>query len=82
MLGVRLTPEIESRFARFARAKGRPKSDIARTAIVEYLDRHGDDLEFERQLKAVAELERSDPVARQEVKDIDAAAWRMTDDLD
>ena len=49
MLGVRLTPEIESRFARFARAKGRPKSDIARTAIVEYLDRHGDDLEFERQ---------------------------------
>jgi predicted transcriptional regulator len=81
MLGVRLSPEIEHRFTRFARAKGRAKSDIARTAIVEYLDRHGDDHEFERQLKAVAEMEQNQAATRQEIKELDEAAWRMTNDL-
>jgi predicted transcriptional regulator len=81
MLGVRLSPEIEHRFTRFARAKGRPKSDIARTAIVEYLDRHGDDHEFERQLKAAAEMERNQPTTQQEINELDEAAWRMTNDL-
>jgi predicted transcriptional regulator len=81
MLGVRLSQEIEHRFTRFARAKGRPKSDIARTAIVEYLDRHGDDHEFERQLKAAAEMERNQPTTQQEIKELDEAAWRMTNDL-
>jgi predicted transcriptional regulator len=81
MLGVRLSPEIEHRFTRFAREKGRPKSDIARTAIVEYLDRHGDDHEFERQLKAAAEMERNQPATRLEIKKLDEAAWRITNDL-
>ncbi len=82
MLGVRLTPELETRMERFARSTGRPKSDVARVAIVEYLDRHGDDDEFARQLRAIAKIEREDGAARQAVDELDALAWRMTDDLD
>jgi predicted transcriptional regulator len=82
VLGVRLTPEIENRMTRFARSTGRPKSDVARAAIVEYLDRHTDELEFERQLQAAAEMERHNDASRQEIDELDALAWQLTNDLD
>jgi metal-responsive CopG/Arc/MetJ family transcriptional regulator len=81
MLGIRLNGEVEARFERFVRRRGQRKSEVGRTAIIEYMDRHEDDQEFERQLKAAAEMERNQLPIRLEIEELDEAAWRMTNDL-
>lgn len=81
MLGVRLGAEVERRLDRFARRRGRPKSDVARAAIVEYMDRHDLEEEFERQLKAAASDEASRPEARQELDEAERLAWRTINKL-
>lgn len=55
MLGVKLGPELEARFQRFAHRLGRRRSDIGRAAIIEYLDRYENEDEFDRQLRTLAE---------------------------
>ena len=50
MLGLRLEPELQRQLATLARRTGRSKSDIAREAVRDYLDRHDDDAEFRRQV--------------------------------
>ena len=82
MLGFRLSPSEEDRVSRFARAHGRKKSDIARQALNEFLDRNDGDDEFIRQVKAVAAFERSDPEAMREIEDAEAMAWRTIERLD
>jgi predicted transcriptional regulator len=82
MLGIRLSSEVEARFERFVRRRGQRKSEVGRTAIIEYMDRHEDDKEFERQLRAAAELERNDPKAQREAEAIEREAWRIVDSLD
>jgi predicted transcriptional regulator len=39
MLGIRLSPDAETRLARYAREVGRPKSVVARDWIIDRLDR-------------------------------------------
>jgi predicted transcriptional regulator len=76
MLGVRLGTEVERRLERFARQHRRAKSDIARAAIGEYLDRHSLDDELERQLRACADKERRDRRMQQEIDEAEALAWK------
>jgi predicted DNA-binding protein len=82
MLGIKLGREVEARFERFVRRTGQRKSDIGRAAIIEYMDRHDDDSEFERELKRVAEFERENTLAQQETDELDALAWRTINKLD
>ena len=56
MLGLRLDSAMERRLAQFARQTRRSKSDIARDAMREYLDRHAGDDEYQRQVRAIAAL--------------------------
>lgn len=81
MLGVRLSPDVERRFERFVREQGRAKSDVARTAIVEYMDRHSLDEEFERQLRVIANMERADPIVQRELDELEAQSWKTIEDL-
>ncbi|MEY2883418.1 MAG: Ribbon-helix-helix protein copG family [Pseudomonadota bacterium] len=62
MLGLRLDSEMASRLDRFARATRRSRSDIARDAVREYLDRHALDDAFQRQLQRIAMLAGDDIV--------------------
>lgn len=55
LVSIRLPGELESRLASEAERTGRPKSDIAREAIIEYLDR----VERERFLAEIARAARS-----------------------
>lgn len=55
MLGFRLSLEDERALARFARETRRTKSDIAREAVQEYLRRHALDVEWRRQIAALAD---------------------------
>lgn len=52
-LGLRLEPELQRQLALLARRTGRSKSDIAREAVRDYLDRHDEDAEFRRQVAAL-----------------------------
>ena len=79
MLGLRLTPEIEQRLNRFVHRRGVRKSDVARSALVDYLDRHEPDDDFERQVAAHAAFDASGQAA--EIEEMDAAAWRTVKDL-
>lgn len=81
MLGVRLDTETERRLAAVARRTRRPKSDIAREAVREYLDRHDTEDELERQLGIVANVERNSAAAKQELDELDAMSWRTIDRL-
>jgi len=54
MLGVRLDPETEAGLARLARQTRRSKSDVARDAMREYLDRHSLDAELQREVRLIA----------------------------
>ena len=48
MLGVRLSADEEERLARYARETGRPKSAVARTWILQALDREAMDQKIAR----------------------------------
>ena len=63
MLGVRLPVDTENDLAAFARRTRRSKSDIARDAVREYLDRHRVDEEFRRQLRLIAAATSEDDLA-------------------
>ncbi len=54
MLGLRLERDLEDRLDGFAAETRRTRSQIARDAIREYLDRHADDVEWRRQLAIIA----------------------------
>ncbi len=79
MLGLRLSPEIERRLDRFVHRRGLRKSDVARSALVDYLDRHERDDDFERQVAVLAAFESADRSA--EIDELNAAAWRTVDEL-
>jgi len=55
LVSIRLPNDIEARLAREAERARRPKSEIARDAIVDYLER----LERERFLEEIARASRS-----------------------
>jgi Arc/MetJ-type ribon-helix-helix transcriptional regulator len=54
---------MEQRLVRYARATRRSKSDVARDAMREYLDRHAVDDEYLRQVRAVAAATTEDELA-------------------
>jgi hypothetical protein len=72
VLGIRLNSEVEARFERFVRRRGQRKSEVGRTAIIEYMDRHEADAEFMRQVRLLNEQ----PLSESERKE----AERRTDD--
>lgn len=81
MLGLRLDSETESRLVRLAAETRRSKSDIAREAVSEYLDRHGMDSEMQRQLRVIAaadeieSLDRADAVVDDLMRDEPPYDW-------
>ena len=54
MLGLRLDSVMADQLERFAKATRRSKSDIARDAVREYLDRHALGDEYKRQVQGIA----------------------------
>jgi predicted transcriptional regulator len=82
MLGVKLEPALERRISDFSRKRHMRKSEFARLAFVEYLNRHDDEGEFGRQLRELAPHERKDVVTQREIDEHDALAWQIADDLD
>jgi RHH-type rel operon transcriptional repressor/antitoxin RelB len=61
MLGLRLDPATDQMLGRFAEKARRTKSEIARAAVREYIERHDLDAEFRRQVAALAAAERDAP---------------------
>ena len=75
MLGIRLDPETERGLQSLVRQTGRPKSQIAREAIQQYIAKN-DGLERARmQWAKISEAERDDP----EMNAILEAAMRELD---
>ncbi len=68
-ISLRLPDEIETRLTREAGLEGRPRSEIARAAIVEYLERREKE-RFMVELVAAAQALADDPEARQEALEI------------
>ena len=66
-LGLRLEPRLGSQLASLSRRTGRSKSDIAREAVREYLDRHDEDAEFRRQVALLNQGYSADDRARRAV---------------
>lgn len=60
MLGLRLDRELEAGLARVARQSHRSKSDVAREAIRQYLDRRFPQAEIDRQLALIAAANAGD----------------------
>lgn len=81
MLGLRLDNDMASRLDRFARATRRSRSDIARDAVREYLDRHALDDAFQRQLQRIAMLAGDDGAAVDALAD-DLMAGELPYDAD
>ncbi|MEH3107950.1 MAG: ribbon-helix-helix protein, CopG family [Sphingomonas fennica] len=54
MLGLRLERDLEERLDGFAAQTRRSRSQIAREALREYLDRHAIDAEWRRQIALIA----------------------------
>ena len=67
MLGLRLDETLERRLARYASDAHRTKSEIARDAVREYLDRHSMDDEIRQELDRITAADCKDPMA-----DVDA----------
>jgi predicted transcriptional regulator len=57
MIGVRVEPELERKLDQLARQLGKSRSACIREAISQYLLRHGDHEEAQRQSLLLAELE-------------------------
>lgn len=72
-ISLRLPDEIETRLSEEARLEGCPRSEVARAAIVEYLDRREKE-RFMAEMVAAAQALANDPEARRE-------ALEMADDL-
>ena len=69
MLGVRLDSQTEKRLDRFVRERGRAKSEVARAAIVEYLERHDLEAELRRQVRLI-----SAATTEERLREVDALA--------
>lgn len=78
MSALRLDAEIEARIARLAHSLGASRAELARRALTEFLDRHEQDADFERAVRAAAIMEAGDDAERAA---IDALAWRTIDGL-
>jgi predicted DNA-binding protein len=68
-ISLRLPDEIEVRLTQEAGLEGRPRSEIARAAIVEYLERREKE-RFMAELVAAAQAMSADPAARREALEI------------
>lgn len=68
-ISLRLPDEIENRLSHEARIKGCPRSEIARTAIVEYLERREKE-RFMAEMVAAAQALAADPAARREALEL------------
>ena len=60
MLGIRLSSDVEARLERFVQRRGQRKSEVGRTAIIEYMDRHEENGEFIRQVQLLNEQPMSE----------------------
>jgi metal-responsive CopG/Arc/MetJ family transcriptional regulator len=78
-ISLRLPDEIESRLTEEARIEGCPRSEVARAAIVEYLERREKE-RFMAEMVSAAQALAADPVARRESLEI--ANEFPDDDLD
>lgn len=81
MLGLRLDKELADRLDRFAARTRRTRSDIARVAVREYLDRAEGRDELRRQAALLAEWERANPDADEDAL-LDFALADMLDEMD
>ncbi len=68
-ISLRLPEEIETRLAEEARLEGRPRSEVVREAIVEYITRRERE-RFMAELVAEARRTYGDPALRQEALDM------------
>jgi predicted transcriptional regulator len=68
-LSLRLADDIDQRLAQEAEAEGRSRSEVARAAIVEYLDRRERE-RFMAEMVAAARALAGDPLASQESLEI------------
>ena len=68
-ISVRLPEDIETRLAEEARLEGRPRSEVAREAIAEYLERREKE-RFMAEMVAAARALAADPAARRESLEI------------
>ncbi len=68
-LSIRLPEDIETRLAEEARLEGRPRSEVAREAIAEYLERREKE-RFMAEMVAAARALAADPAARRESLEI------------
>jgi predicted transcriptional regulator len=64
-LSLRLTDDIDHRLLHEAEVEGKSRSEVARAAIVEYLDRRERE-RFMAEMVAAARALAADPLARQE----------------
>lgn len=72
-ISLRLPEEVEARLAEEARLEGRPRSEVVREAITEYIARRERD-RFMAEMVAAAHALASDPVASAEARELAEAA--------
>lgn len=82
MLGIKLGRDVEERFERFVRRHGQRKSDVGRAAIIEYLNRHDDDAEIERDIALIAALEGDDFQRKDELDALETQVGAVIKSLD
>lgn len=63
MLGLRLDRATDEKLARVARREGRTKSDVARSALRDYLSRAEDDAALIAEVKRIAALTPEEDLA-------------------
>ena len=80
MLGIRLDRDLEARLQRFAANSRRSRSDIAREAVRQYLERHDVAAEFQRQVEILQASITADEVKAHEAAT--GAYLRMLDEED
>lgn len=68
-ISFRLPEEIESRLSEEARLEGRPRSEVVREAIVDYINRRERDRYMARMVEAARAL-AEDPAARSEAEEL------------
>jgi predicted transcriptional regulator len=85
MLGFRLDAALSARLQHFSAQSHRSKSDIVRDAMREYLDRHGEDADLQRELAAIAasttdaDLARLDAIHDDLMADEPAYRWARSE---
>lgn len=81
-VSLRLPDELESRLSEEARHEGRPRSELVREAIAEYIARHERERYMARMVEAAHAL-ASDPAASAEARELaEQAVGQGNDALD